>query len=123
MLYQMFFVSNDVVRLLKKSLENFSKNGLTTVQGVNVVFRIKYILTAFGRLSKLRQLRIETLTHILSLLKLFSVEKFKQPSGLYLNQDKINDTFLSVGLDNTSEYTLVQVRSIYIEAIPSYNSL
>ena len=94
MLYKIFFVSNDVVRLLKTSLENFSKNGLTTVQGVNVVFRIKYILTAFGRLSKLRQLRIEKLTHILSVLKLFSVEKFKQPFGLYLNQDKINDMFL-----------------------------
>ena len=70
MLYQLFFVSNDVVRLLKTSLENFPENGLTTVQGVNVVFRIKYILTAFGRLSKLRQLRTETITHILSVLNL-----------------------------------------------------
>ena len=43
MLYQMLFISNDVVMVLEKLFENFDKNILTTVEGENVVFSIKHI--------------------------------------------------------------------------------
>ena len=36
MIYQMLLMYHDVVILLKKVSENFSKNGLTTVQGENM---------------------------------------------------------------------------------------
>ena len=66
MMYQMFFMSNDLVTVLKIFLENFAKNGLETFQGKNVVFSIKHILTLCGCLAEVQQLPTETTTHILS---------------------------------------------------------
>ena len=45
MINQMTFMSNDVMTYMNIFLEEFSKNSLMKVQGENVVFIIKNILT------------------------------------------------------------------------------
>ena len=65
----------------------------------------------------MQQLPTDTLNNILSGLKLFSVEKFKQPFGLLLNQERINDMYWLLGIYDTSEITLERVKYIFLKAV------
>ena len=81
MMDKMFFMSNDVVTVLKTFLENLAKNGLATVKSGNAFFSIQHIFTFYWCLLEVRQLPTETLTHILSGLTPFSVDEFRQHFG------------------------------------------
>ena len=106
-----------MVTALKTLLEKFSKNGLAKFQVENVVLIIKEILTICVRLSEVQQLPTDTPNNILSGLKLFSVDKFKQPFGLLLNQERINDMYWLLGIYDTSEITLERVKYIFLKAV------
>ena len=103
--------------MLKKLLENFTKDGLAIVQVENVDFSIKNILNVCGSLLEVQKLPTKTPNYILSWLTLCSVEKFKQPLVLLLNQYQFNEMSRSVVMSDTSEFTLEWVKYICLKPI------
>ena len=112
MIDKRFLVYNAMVTESTIVLENFAKNGLTMVQGDNMVFRINHILTVCECLVEMKQLYKEASTQHLSVIALFVLDNFKQAFGLFLNQEKINEISCSVGLYDTIEVTMKQVMTI-----------
>ena len=112
MIDKRFLVYNAMVTESTIVLENFAKNGLTMVQGDNMVFRINHILTVCECLVEMKQLYKEASTQHLSVIALFVLDNFKQAFGLFLNQEKINEISCSVGLYDTIEATMKQVMTI-----------
>ena len=123
MLDMIFFIQNDVATGLKISFEDLGKNGLAAVAGENVEVVLHWVLEVNLRLKKVRQILTKISIHFFEDLIFCSVSKFKELFSLLLDQERVTQLNIAVGIYDTSTAALVCVRYILQQEFISYHSL
>jgi len=122
MLDEMFFMSEDVVTALQHWFENFATIGPSKTAGENISVLMQQVTSCAERLAAVGQLPLDTPTHVLSGLTKCTVEEFKKPFDLMLNQERLIQLGTGVTIGGDCGPTLVKIRNIAKLANTSYHS-
>ena len=120
---QMFCLTTEVVTALLDFLEQFGKTGLAKIKGKNGPLRAKQIVIVATRLADVNELPNKTVLWVLQGMVLSTVERFRSPFKLLLDQECVDDIGWQVGLASQCDANLMRIKETCTMAASSYESL
>ncbi len=122
-LYEMFYVTQDVMTALQDWLKTTAQDGLTKIPGENVAVLTAQIDAVCERLAKNKKLPGKNPLLVLTAFTKCSDKQFTGPLELILNSDHVKNMGTPATLDDDNKKTLSCVLEITLMANNEFHSL
>ena len=106
-------MTKKVVQALHDCIENFGIFGIVGEPGKNITTIVKFFLVVFSNLDEIDNLPSKAKLHMIEVFCNLSVDKFRDPFTLILNQENVEDLGKSIGLYNNIQITLKKIKGIF----------